>query len=70
MLLRTVPLPFIGDPEASSLSTSIHGFRLDDGATKYIVASSRVHSHHNQEFKINARYFQPARGQNPAGRER
>ncbi len=30
LLLHTVPLPFFDDPDASQLSTSINGFRLDD----------------------------------------
>ena len=64
------PLSFIGGPEILSLSTSINVFRLDDRTTKYIPASNRVPSHHNQEIKKDARCFQLGRGENPAGRER
>src|SRR5258706_8646355 len=51
MLPHTNPLPFIDDPEASSLSTSINGFRLDDRTTESITAYNWIHNHHNQGEK-------------------
>ena len=62
MLRHTVPLPFIGDPEASSLSTSINGFRLDDHTTKSMTASNWTPSHHSQGSKIDARFFSTSSG--------
>ena len=67
MLLHTVPLPFMNDPEASSLSISINAFRLDDRTTKSIAASNRIPSHPNQGGKIDARIFSASQGENLAG---
>ena len=57
MLSHTVPLPFIYNPEAPSLSTSINGFRLDDRSTKSIAASNRAPSNHNQAGKRDAQFL-------------
>lgn len=62
MLLHTVPLPFIDAAEASSLSTSINSFRLDDRTTKYIAAFNRIPSHYNQGGIFDARIFSAGPG--------
>jgi len=53
-----------------ALSTFISGFRLDDHTTGFIAAYNRIHSHHNQGEEIGDRFFQLARGENPAACER
>ncbi len=70
VLLYTVPLSFIDDPDASQLSSSISVFQLHDRTTKSIAAYNRIPSHHNPGGKIDPRFSRLARGENLAGCER
>ena len=53
VLPRTVPLPFIDDPDLRSL---INSFRPDDRIAESIAAYNRKHSHNIQGEKIGARF--------------
>jgi hypothetical protein len=67
-LLYTAPLPFIGDPKASLLSTSINGFRLDDAtfpSTKSEAATNQVLGDYNQGARIDTRFSRLAFGKVP-----
>ena len=62
VLLHTIPLPFVNDPDASSLPTTTSDFRLDDRTTKSIAARNRILIRHNQGGKLDAQLFSARSG--------
>ena len=60
--LHAIPLPFIDDPEASLLPTSIDCFRLHNRTTKSMAARNKMLSSHDQGRKLDARCFSASSG--------
>ena len=57
MLLNTIPVAFISNPEASSLSASINGFRPDDQTTNPIATYNQIPNHHGQGAKSTLNFL-------------